>query len=254
MPQSLTLDVRSEMVNLLAGINDLPLVVNTGDGIKTKVPLNEWLMPGPNRLTVKLGRPLGQWFQPGRASVTASIQARPGPDAAPPARLPSFSWPMPNRAETYPFVFSSPPFQAAAPSTKLWQESEVIAELTLADRQAILALTLSLSGAMGERNLFQVMDLLKYRTAELALAYGSDLDADVAKSREFFSSVFGSEGFAMRPIDQHHVQFTIVGNRHLVWVTQGETGNIVATVRLPRFRYSLPVLVAKIRGAWLIAR
>ena len=64
------LDIMTTGVNSTIGLNDVPLFVDvTGAGLRTIVPVNDWLMPGANALTVRVAWPEGKDYVQGKAEM-----------------------------------------------------------------------------------------------------------------------------------------------------------------------------------------
>ena len=248
--QNYKLTVRSNGLLLVAGLNGVPIAEDTdASGVSGSYAVNEWLMPGHNRLTARLEWPEDVPFADGLATVEAALWP-PGDRTRPTA---VFHWPLPDTPEGYPYSAQVDFMMHSPPPCRLWMDTDTTEVLTAETRAAALAPVLELYAALEARKADAAADILAFRCHDMAVAYHSTPDGQRRLTREFFSDLFSVPEFQLVPITTEKLQLRPVANRKLHLVTQGNEDAILIYLGEGMI-FKLRVYVACVRGAWRIAR
>ncbi|HKB16719.1 MAG TPA: hypothetical protein VKF62_11685 [Planctomycetota bacterium] len=255
------LSVEAAGVRIVAGLNDVPLLVGEEPGgIVSTEPVQVWLKPAGNRLTVELSWPPDRAFLKGtaRAEVTVFVHD-PSSEAPKPAKvLARFRWPVPGVEEEYPRRHEERVEDPIPdpPPTLLWKEAAPIGELGSKDRTAILALVKKLHSALARRAGEEAFSLLQYRYEEEARAEGKPLERVRRAILDTYDWMFGTgELVVFPPLDPHSARFRRVADDRLVLVDRKD-GLAAVYFENPAegLAFGIPVYAARVRGEWRIAR
>lgn len=251
------LDVDSQHVGLLCGVNDAPIVRDaSAQGIRTTYPINEWIHPRTNRLTAFLFWPEDQPFVPGNARVKASVFVG-DPQVQwvrPKTVLGEFEWPRPDVQEGYPYQFELPLQIPAMPPATLWDRAEPIATVSTKDREAIVKLVEDFRAALLGNDPDIAFRFVEERFADEARAYGKD-PAGVRKSLVgVYASGMRKTGRTSQPLPVSDAVFDLVANSQLVHVTRRGVEYPIQMDTDSGDRYTIPMYFARVNGKWEIAR
>jgi len=241
-----------------AGINDIPLVAEPkGEGIITDIPINYWLMPKNNRLTIKLFQPSEKPSDSGEAKVEAMIYiADPNSEFPKPGEvLAKFEWPGKGEPGTYPYILDMP-FDITGPIyTSLWREAGRIESVTDEDKISILNLAEKLRRALLNKEAEKAYSLLEYRYTDEAWAENKDPERIRSVVIGQYHWMFGFGDLTADPLTIGNSEFAIVGDNRLVHVRHK---NYHPAITLKHEEsghfFGIPVYAARIKGKWIIAR
>jgi hypothetical protein len=253
------ISVKSQNVISRVGINDVPLVVdNEAEGILTSEPVNYWIQPSGNRLTISLQWPQDRELVRGQARVQAEVFL-----ADPQAEIPKpgeviarFSWPDPEIEESYPYTHSIELKGMTPPPTKFWVAAEKLATLKEEDKSEILSLVEAFRDELLAKRSDAAFAYLEYRYADEALAEGQDPGELREAVTEQYAWMMQMDGeLESDRLEYDKSRFSIVANGLIVHVVR-EDGRpaVVLSNEDQDLEFEIPIFVGKIRGKWTIAR
>ncbi len=257
MPELFYLQVVAEGAGSAVGVNDVPLVIDSdGGGISIVRPINEWLMPDNNRLSVFLHWPETRTYAAGLARVRASVFiGHPAAEWPQPLRvLADFQWPQPDQPEAYPYTFAAPLAVRPPPLTTLWRRATQLRAVEPPDRAALVALVERFRAALLGADPQAAFGLVAERFADDARAYGKDPDRvrDVVLTQ--YRELMSEPGRLSSPLELQTAAFDVVADGYLVRVTRGGTEPAIRIRTAEDTHYGIDVYAAKLDGAWQLAR
>lgn len=247
-------------LSAVIGINRAHTVVDrNGAGVGTIRPINEWVMPGENTLDILLAPAEGD---PGvdtaevKAALFVADPAR--GDDAPATTLVQFAWPLPPPARaSLPYMVSMPFAVTSPPPTTLWVDAPVIADLTEADRNDILAVIERYRAALLDHDASTAFTLMEYRYRDVARAHGHDQDAMETSVREHYAELFARAPLHCPPLSRAEAVFTLVGAGKVVMVNRGlgtHALHFESGTAPTRTFFDIGIHMARIDGLWTIVR
>lgn len=254
--QRFYLEVSSEGAAIAVSLNDVPLLVDDqGKGLATVMPVNEWILPGANKLQLFVAWPEDRQYEPGLAYVSAMVFiANPRAEFPEPGvLLGKLVWPVPGIPELYPAPLSLPFEIEKAPPSTLWTDAAIIEEIKDQDRQQILDLIEQVRSGLMAGDLGRVFDLMKYRFTDDALINGSTLERLREVSLSQWAAMRQEPNLVSKPLTMNHADFSIVGGKRLVKVT-GPNNAEPVRIESDESISSVELYFAKIRDKWAIVR
>lgn len=250
------LDADSAVLCTIMGVNGIPILSDpAGEGRRAIYPINEWLKPGENTITLYAAWPEEKPFVPatGRVSLRVFESKPAAPSPAPGVVCGASRWPLPPAPEVYPFQAAVPFTVTAAPPTQLWQEAEVVEELEPADRQAILALVERLRLALMRSDFEAAITLLAYRYDDLARANNGDPDRLRQIAVKQYTRMMAEPLPRSTALADEEVLLTLAAAGQVVHVgrPQGKDAILLST---EDSEYAIPVYAARITGRWRLVR
>jgi hypothetical protein len=232
-------------------VGGVPLVIDDdARGIKTVAPINEWLEPGRNEVRLDLEWPWDGAVR-GRTEVEATVGLLEG-NAKP---LVALRCPRPSPlVRRWPASISAcfeAPIDARA---RVFAEAERIEAVDYDARAGALAAVRALHDALAAGDAERAVSLCDYRTRDKAAAYGVDPGRERATVREIYGKLVASPGWKLLPWEEAPLQTHLLAGGRLVWVTRFRAEPVLCTAPGLGFRVRMPVYVARIGGAWTIAR
>ena len=255
MPSYYYLDVQATEAVSFIGVNGVPVVADPrGRGARCVRPINEWLLPQGNQLTLSLSWPEAKPRQPGKALVRAAVfLADPNSEFPRPLQtLAEFKWPLPDRPETYPYQHRAAFRIPEVVPTRLWSEAPKVEELAEKDRGAILKLVEGLRAALLAKDPQAAFGFLEYRYADDARANYKAFD----RIREVVIQQYGwmmKNDLTSNHLDPESAAFELVGDGRLVRVTRQRLESAILLESAEQF-FGIEVYAAKIRGVWTLVR
>ena len=250
------LTVRSKEAATVTSINDVPLVSDSAaEGVVTDQPLNLWLMPGENVLSVFLRWPRTKEYVPGKAEADAHVYLH---DAAqdvptPAATLARATWPLKVGPEFYPSTIRLPFILKAPLPTTLWSEAEVVKELTDADRRAIRTLAQNVADACKARDVARIIDLQLYKWEDMARAEYKDFARVRGAAVKQFEWLFTRPALKVLPLHDGLTADLAAGGR-LALLKHPEGRNPVILEDGADNVIEFPIYAARIKGTWKLVR
>jgi hypothetical protein len=255
MPQTVSIHTTSEKLITQLRLNDVPIAYDfTGRGIDVDDQANEWVRKGPNSLDLTLDWPGHVPFQPGmaRASVEVRLLSA-GVSASGVPPLVSLKWPL-RMPEAYPQRLIGEFKQPDFPNLQLWQECEPISEITPPDRVAIGTVLRKLHAAYNGGDATQVIELLAFRLDDVALAFGDNPAKLQSDTRETIQEMAATAGWGLLDLVVNNLEFEIVGEKHVAWVTGPAKSEALASKRMKTFQWAMHVYFGRVGGVWKIVR
>ena len=236
------LAVRSNGLRIRVWFNGLDVAnEDEGETLRTDVPLNEWLMPSGNVLTVEVTPPEA----PHKAGSDVSVVVRPPSDdpSEPKPASQGFTWKFPAGEQLEPFRVSFPVVVSSKVPSKLWDGALPIGEIEGDDRKHAVALAEQVVAAFASADVSKVLEVMKFRTAELAAVFLNDPAETLAEVTTGYAGIFKADGFKVRPVSPTKLRFTKVCGGKLVKVTDADGPSL-----------SVDVYFAKTKDGWVVAR
>ena len=274
MAKSFTLKVEKTVTALELRVNDIPIFLSPSDqNLDTVEPVDMWIQPGENSLSIKLEWPEGQGYSPGLADCRAVLEhLEEGEKIGSTRPLAELNWPMPDTGQP-PDMLADPnaptplppqeyyPYQAradftvdpqAAPPTYLWRQAVPVAWAG-ADKADVLDILVRLHTALDNKDIDTATRILDYKAVDTGLALRLSPDESRQSQREFFEYLFSLDDWGMEPIDPPNMEIHVLSDDRIVLVSQEDMAPALqSTTRMPKFL--LPVYFAKIKDQWRIVR
>ena len=173
MNVNLQISLRARGVLVVAGVNDAPIFTNTiGDGQQGRMPIDWWLGPEGNQLTVTVKPVPGAPKQDPLLDVAIAFPE----DEKPP--LCRVAWGLPKKATFEPFRITLPFAPPAVGKSRIWEEARPFLEpLTDEQRKGARAAGMKLYRFLHKGDAARVVDLLEYRLYEMAHIFEIELSA-----------------------------------------------------------------------------
>jgi len=250
------LDIFSTGVEANIGLNGVPVLTDgKGAGVRTILPVNEWLWPGENYLTIHIAWPEHRSYSIGQAELKVSLfEADPDHDIPEPMTVHAEAvWPLATGPELYPHHFKVPAKIELAPPTRLWSEAEVVEKLTDEHKTEILAQIEQLRQALMNRNAEAALKLLTYRHLDEARAYGSPVEELQANVGKQYGMIWSEPSPVSAPLDPESATF-IAGISKKLFKVAGPNFKEALVIQTGKAEYQIPICAAKVSGRWLIAR
>lgn len=252
------LRITSKAAIAIAGINDAPIVIDgKGEGITTMSPVNPWLRKGTNHLTIFLGeKPVveGDSEPPPVYAGISVYTVKPDSDTSDVDRmLASFEQPE-EPQPALPLIRRIPFNVDEEPACNLWKEADEIKEVTAKDKADILGLMDDFARRIRTSDAEGCVSLLAYKIRDCALANGQDPASmrNVIKG-QFEKFIFARDNIKVVLPDEVAVQFRPVCGDKVVWVFAGLTEPALV-VTATNAKFTFPIFVSRIGGAWTIVR
>jgi hypothetical protein len=251
------LSIKAASIAFRAGINQVPLRIDLqGQGHSSDTPLNAWLHPESNELTVDLFWPPRVPFQPGVASFSADVFLADPASAAPkPGTIvASLVFPQKGAPETYPFRAKLPLRIENPMKTLLWKEADTLNELTDQDRAELVKAAETLRQQIVAKNSDECFELLRYKSRDLARAdYHEDLQEIENIDRSQLAWMLKEDPVQVQPFTAAIAAFEIVAHKQVVHVFRkdGEAAIQFTSGRRP---FGMSLYFSRMHGQWHIVR
>ncbi|HEY0711760.1 MAG TPA: hypothetical protein VGF45_03745 [Polyangia bacterium] len=229
-------------------LNDVLIdTLDAAERATASTTINAWVTGGTNQLRVR--------SMPGHVGahppvVQARVGKRGADDLGTPELLTTLQIapPRPDAVADQSTTFKVDP----APPTELWPRAESL-RLDGDARAAAGNLTRDLERAFAARDPGRVMALLGRKTADVARASFRDQELARTTLRVLLDTLFSVPGFTKDFLTPEALVFDLCANQRLLRVAR-PTGPALQIRLSQGGRYRLPLLFAKIDGAWTIAR
>ena len=261
MPEQHYISVKSSNLAIRAGLNGMPIVSDRGGtGIVITEPVNVWLKPDANTLSVWLSGSPGQpGLGVGSAEVSVFVHDPREELPTPALVLATFSWPPEASPGDQAVFVSDEPLMTQpreTPPLRLWSEAPQLAEPTQAERDEMLALVEDLREAAAEQDTEGILRLLRYRYQEEAAAEGRPVIRIEENVTSLWNWLFGLEGrmetIALPPVQ---ARFEMVADHRAVLITR-EDGTDALLIEKPQAElgFGVRIVMARILDNWTIVR
>lgn len=257
MPTFYCLDLETAGVAAVARVNGVPLAIDpTGEGLRTVRPINEWLLPDANALTVLLSAPIDPAFVR-EAPFLRSTVFRADPASAfpkPAETLASFAWPAADVPQTFPYRAERPFRIAEPPASRLWGEAARLEEPADADRARILAIVEEFGRALAEGRGEDAFRIAAYRFEDDARVNGID-PSELRKSiLSQYRWIASQPNLRARAVTAAEAEFTLVAGGRLVLAGRRPGNPEALVVEGDELAARFELYFARIGGDWRIAR
>lgn len=253
------LSIKAEKVAFRISLNDVPIASDDhGRGFNADKPLNAWIHPTSNELRVDVLWPEEIPFQPGEGKLSFQLFIHDNVSESPrPAQvLASFSWPLEDVPEGYPFTKRIPlPGEFPLP-TLVWGEAEKLTGLAQGDKNAIIRLLEDYRKSLLGKDASAVYRFTKYKSQELARA---DFHTDMTEIEAIdlgqinWMLGFQEEIEVPRLPASDRMEFDLVAHNQLVHVYRRGGGPALQIIGdLADFGFD--VYVARVEGEWRVVR
>ena len=206
------------------GLNGAPILIDpNGIGLNATFPVNPWLKPKENTLSIFLALPLpAPEVKLPEIDVYAELYSvKPNsPQGEPDVYLARFErnakdfTPLPVAREI-PFVVTAPP------PSNLWTEAARINGLSGSDQQQLRTLVQKFADALQRRDLDAISTLLEYKTKDCALANSQDPEEMRQVIRELYTDeMFTQPSYRVEGAQGNGLVFKLVAGGQMVWMSK----------------------------------
>jgi hypothetical protein len=229
-------------------LNDVLVdTLDAAERASASTAINPWVTPGTNQLRIR-----SLVSQPGAHPpvVQARVGKRGADDLGTPEQLATLQIAPagPDAVVDQTTTFKVDP----APPAELWTRAEVL-RLDGDARAAAGNLARALERAFASRDAAAVATLLGWKTADIARASFRDQELARTTLREQLDTLFTDPAYTMDFLTPEALVFELCANQKLLRVAR-PTGPALQIRLSQGGRYRLPLLMAKVDGAWTIAR
>ncbi|HEY0705221.1 MAG TPA: hypothetical protein VGG33_00390, partial [Polyangia bacterium] len=209
--------------------------------------INAWVTPGANQLRIRSLAGRGGAHPP---VIRAQVGKRGADDLGTPEVLTTLQIAptQPDAAVDESTTFKVDP----APPSELWSRAQPL-RLDGDARAATGNLVRELERAFARRDAASVTELLGWKTADIARASFRDQELARTTLRELLDTLFTDPAYTIDYLTPEALVFELCANQRLLRVAR-PTGPAVQIRLSQGGRYRLPLLLARIDGAWKIAR
>jgi hypothetical protein len=240
----------SRGVRAVGGVNGAPITQSDPQGRtrQARVPLNWWLMPEHNLLTVHVA-PLEGASAPPLLDVAIAF---PKDEDPPPCRV---GWALPPGTAFEPFSIRLPFAPPKRAEARVWRDATPIEALTDAQRNGARALGVAVHAAFAAADVDAILKHLEYRMEEMCLAFEMDLAAHRTSVREDMSDMVATPGFALSPVEHDAIQVHPCCGGRIFQLARADSGPLIATLETATSApTTMQVFAAFIGGRWRVVR
>lgn len=269
MIENYYLQVNARGLEITVFLNGVPLVTDgVGVGIQETVPANLWLKREGNVIQVDIKIPDITDVEPEKGERPLAEKTREydvifflhqsgaeSPQVAQP--LCQLAWPDPQIPEVYLNSRSENINQTFnnIPRTLLWAQAAVLTTLSVTDKQEIYTIITRLADLLEQKQLEEAFQLMKYRYDDEALVEGKPAIHIKNVVLDMWDSMRSQQGPQLQPIVFEDLIFNIVGEKHLVLVTQSDGYPAIEFEdNVEEISYGIQLIFAKISNRWTIVR
>lgn len=261
------LKVSASGLTVLVHLNGVPVVVDQdGFGIEQTLPVNQWLRPDQNTLSITLDLPspdpddedaeeIGDMPQTAQVSLFLHQQGASSPTPA--VTLAQFDWPIAGQRPAYPHTWSQPlegPVNVP-PGMTLWNRTKPVSSVDAQARNAIYGLATTVAKLLREQRLDEAFQYLSLRYRDEAIAEGKPPEQIKTAVIEMWQVMVGIPdiGLAEMPIDAF--EFNLVGDQHVVeMVRKDGMPAILFEDEEDETIYGIPLYFSVVDNQWVIIR
>jgi hypothetical protein len=251
MNVNLEISLRARSLRLSAGVNDAPIVINhLGEGQQARMPIDWWLAPEGNVLTVSVSAAPGVAQKDPMLDVAVAF---PEDRKAPLCRL---LWGLPKKDRFEPFRLVLPFSPPTVKKSRIWEEARpFLTPLNPEQLRGARAAGMKLHRFFLNKDANRVVDLLEYRLYEMAHTFDIDLGTHREQVRKEFTDIVKKPGFAMIPVREEAIRVTPCAFGRVFHLSREDGGEIIATKETEQsFPTTMQVYVAMVNGEWLVVR
>lgn len=231
--------------------NDVPIFAGAPrQSVNHAEKLNQWVLAGPNLLTVSLALPpgpagAGQEFE---LEVVLAQTGKPGG-----RKLADYRWTpgAPPLSPTPVPVFREE-LTLDAPAPWRWAAAPRLPALSPNDRAAITATLTALHDALAERNLDAIARLQALQLEEQSIAVGEDIATGRADYLQLLRDLM-ADNWRVSPLQPGRLDYRLCGNGRLVQAA-GPAGQDALLAHSGMGDVALSPYLSKIGGQWTIVR
>ena len=228
----------------------------TGNGINADIPVNAWIMPSGNVLTMNV---YAEISEDNHLETKLYIHDNESMRPTPKVTLVETSYPV-EPIGILPLTIPLPILDEKLeyiPETKLWSEAEQIEELSDQDKTELLSLAESVRQTMDKKDAAGTYQLLRYRFDDMARAdyHSPEKIKEVAiKQYEWVFDEASSETTSEQ-LTIENAKFKIAADNKLA-LLHHETGReaVVFTDPINQDITAIDIFASKINGEWVITR
>lgn len=215
--------------------------------------VNQWFRRGPNTIRMDIDWPEDVSYVQGVAKAQVEVRVHLPNKELPQATM-VLRWPVRQEPEAYPATVEARLDLPDFPPTALWTQAEPRRDLRRADAVEISELALRLHDAYQGRRIDDVIAMAKLKLGDLAAAYGTDADEDIAESRRFIAKFTDTPEWGLRPLSKDDISLEPVADGRMVWVCRGNRKPLLQTAPTCPRKWMLPVFVCLHEGQWKVIR
>ena len=254
-PVYYTLAYKADGVNIIIEINGVP--VSQGDfefSGSGQTPVNVWLKPGKNIMTVKLKNLTGKKQDVQTFKVFLS-KAKEGqyPDAG--EMLTKFEWNSDTSKEKLPLQKKLEFTPQPVPELEIWTKAEVLTLNPETEKGAKEFLQV-LHQAHVKKDINKIAELMEFKSGEYDRAEFKKPEgmSSIKKGLKEFMNHLKSSKAEYKPIDLTTIKLNLVADGRVILVTDKDGKDPIVATASDGGDFFMPVYLAHIGGKWVLAR
>lgn len=261
------LKVSASGLTVLVHLNGVPVVVDQeGFGIDQTLPVNQWLRPDQNALSITLDLPSPDpddedadevANMPQSVQVSLFLHQQGASSPTPAVTLAEFTWPEAKVTPKYPHTWSQPLTGPVTvpPGMALWSRTQPVSSVDAQVVNAIHGIATTVAKLLREQRLDEAFQYLSVRYRDEAIAEGKPPEQIKSAVLEMWQVMVGIPdiGLAEMPIDAF--DFNLVGDQHVVeMVRKDGMPAILFEDEEDETIYGIPLFFSRIDNQWVIIR
>jgi hypothetical protein len=245
-------------LSVIVGVNRAHNIVDVGRGTTIILPINEWIMPENNELSIFLSRSAVTAPTTPFADIHLFVADPRSRKNDPLTTLAKFIWPLPVPTPSIlPFLGQLPFKVTDPPPCSLWREAEKIRNLSNNDRLEILKIVERFRQALEHRNVDDAYALSEYKFRDSAVADGISYNILESALKEDYREMLSTPDLKSEPLTQATAVFDLVCDEKVVFVSRGlgkEALRFESESGGRRRAYGIQLYFAFIKNRWVIVR
>ena len=255
MPNRYYVNIDASDVRFSLKINGVQIAsLDKGERFITEKPISLWVAADKNIFSVDLISLPEEDVVRGKLHVEIFLHDETSEHPKAKKTYLSYGYPHPKIGEVKNTFSESVGFQVKElVPTKVWTDSEIVNELSKADKVEIFELLTAFSERVINKDIDGLVKYLDYKVHDEARVNGVDFSASLNIAKRNFSVLSKYAGLGKEPFKLEDIEFSIVGEGRLVYV-KNISGKVLLRFALGGNFLDIPVYVAMIKGKWAIVR
>ncbi|TGL35791.1 hypothetical protein [Leptospira perdikensis] len=221
---------------------------NSNDDSSGQADINYWILPGKNKIKIRLTERKGKQKETEGLSKEAEVKLLIGQKGQFPDEgllIHHFQWPSNNNTklgEWFEIEFN-PPFN---PPSHLWEQAEAIT-LTKEKEISVITFAKELTEILNTKDSKKILTWTQFRSKDTSeVRYYPYVEADELKSIAGMTKAIGSSW----KLDTKNTKFTLLCNNQILSVTNQKGDPIITSKK----GAAIPLYLSWIGGKWVIVR
>ncbi|MCW7479555.1 hypothetical protein [Leptospira kanakyensis] len=221
---------------------------NSNEDSSGQADINYWILPGKNKIKIRLSERKGKQKETGGLSKEAEVKLIIGQKGQFPDEgqlLKQFQWPKTTEVKLgeWTELEFDPPF---LPPSQLWKQAETIT-LTKEKESSAIAFANELTKTLNTKDSKKILSMVQFRAQDTSeVRYYPYVEADEIKSIAGMTKAIGSSW----KLDTKNPKFTLLCNNQILSVTNQKGDPIITSKK----GAAIPLYLSWIGGKWVIVR